>query len=162
MADEKIKLDEIDRSILEILQNRGRITNAQLAVEVGISPPAMLERVKRLEKSGVIKNYAALINYKSVGQDVIAWVSVSLAIHQLQSIDAFQEAVDTLEEVLECYHITGEDDFLLKIVVKNIAEYEDFILHKLTLIPGVTKIRTSFVLSTVKFDTRIPFQITEK
>lgn len=149
-------LDAVDRRILEILQENGRITNAKLAADVGISPPAMLERVRRLEAAGVIERYVALVSPAAVGRDVIVMVSVSLAIHQLQSIDAFIEAVQGLEEVQECYHLTGEHDFLLKVVLPGIADYEAFVLTRLAKIPGVDRVLSSVVLSTVKRETRLP------
>jgi Lrp/AsnC family leucine-responsive transcriptional regulator len=143
-------LDETDHKILRLMQQEGRITNAKLAKEVGISAPAMLERVKRLEQAGVINGYYAKINPEALGYDVIAWVSISLSIHQLQSIDAFLQAINELPEVLECFHVTGEEDFLLKVMVQSISDYEDFILHKIARLPGINKMKTSFVLSQTK------------
>ncbi len=150
-----MKLDTIDLKIIDILQSNGRITNSQLASEVGISPPAMLERVKRLENAGVIRQYVALVEPRYLGKEVFALVSITLAMHQLQSIDDFTQQILDLEEVLECHHVTGEDDFVLKIAVKNISAYEDLVLHKLTRIPGVSKMKTSIVLSTFKQETKI-------
>lgn len=150
-----MKLDSIDLKIIDILQSNGRITNSQLASEVGISPPAMLERVKRLENAGVIRQYVALVEPRFLGKEVFALVSITLAMHQLQSIDDFTQQILDLEEVLECHHVTGEDDFVLKIAVKNISAYEDLVLHKLTRIPGVSKMKTSIVLSTFKQETKI-------
>lgn len=150
-----MKLDTLDLKIVDILQSNGRITNSQLASEVGISPPAMLERVKRLENAGVIRQYVALVEPRFLGKEVFALVSITLAMHQLQSIDEFTQQILDLEEVLECHHVTGEDDFVLKIAVKNISAYEDLVLHKLTRIPGVSKMKTSIVLSTFKQETKI-------
>ncbi len=149
-----MNLDKTDRKILNILQANGRITNAQLAADIGISPPGMLDRVKRLENAGIIQKYVALLDPEKVEHGTLAMVTVSLAIHRLQSIDRFTEEINKLDEVLECYHITGADDFLLKVAVGNIQEYEHFVLHKLTRIQGVNKINTSFILSTVKYDTQ--------
>ena len=149
-------MDAIDREILRSLQKQGRITNAQLASEVGISPPAMLERVKRLEAAGVIRGYAALVDAEKVGRSVIVMVTVTLAVHQLPSIDAFTTAIDEMDEVLECYHVTGAGDFVIKVFVKSIAEYETFLLNKLTRVPGVNHINSAFVLSTMKYKTTIP------
>ena len=150
-----MKLDQTDRKILDILQSDGRITNAKLAADIGISPPGMLERVKRLENTGVIQRYVALLDREKVGKGIMAIVSVSLTVHQLTSVDGFKEEIDKLDEILDCFHITGEDDFVLKVAVDNIKEYENFILHKISQIPGVNKIRTSFVLSTVKYETKV-------
>lgn len=154
-------LDAVDQQILQIMQKKGRITNAQLAEKVGISPPAMLERVKRLEKAGVITGYCARVDPKAVGIDITAWISVTLSMHQLQSIDLFQNAIHDLPEVLECYHITGEADFLLKVVAASISEYENFILHKLAKIPGMSKMQTTLVLSEVKNVSSIPIETTK-
>lgn len=151
----QIKLDETDKKILNILQEDARITNVQLASRVGISPPAMLERVKRLESNNIIRRYVALLNPEEIGKNTFALVSVSLAVHQLPSIDSFTKQIKKLDEVLECYHVTGQDDFMLKVAVKNIHEYENFILNKLTKIKGVSKLNTSFILSTVKYNTKI-------
>ena len=149
-----MKLDKTDIKILEILQNNGRITNAQLAAEIGISPPGMLDRVKRLETAGVIQKYVPMVNPTKVGKGIMATVLISLAVHQIPSLDRFTEEINRLDDVLECYHITGEDDFLLKIAVADIQAYENFVINKLTKIKGINKIKTSFILSTVKYNTQ--------
>ena len=150
-----MKIDQTDKKILDILQEDAKITNIELANRVGISAPATLERVKRLEKNGVIKKYVALVDPAKVSKGTFALVSVALMIHQIPSIDSFTKQINKLEEVLECYHITGSDDFMLKIAVENIEKYELFILQKLTKIKGVSKVTTNIVLSTVKFNTKI-------
>jgi Lrp/AsnC family transcriptional regulator, leucine-responsive regulatory protein len=150
-----MKLDEIDKKILDILQDDSRITNVQLSNNVGISPPAMLERVKRLEINGVIRKYVALVDAEKIGRGTFAFVSVSLAAHQLNSIDGFTKSIKKLDEVLECYHVAGEDDFILKVAVENIQIYEKFLLEKLAKIKGVNRVNTMFILSTVKFNTKI-------
>lgn len=150
-----MKLDNIDKKILGILQDDSRITNVQLATQVGISPPAMLERVKRLESNGVIRKYVALVDAEKIGRGIFALVSVSLAAHQLNSIDAFTKQINKMDEVLECYHVAGEDDFILKVAVENIQRYEFFLLDKLAKIKGVNRVNTMFILSTVKFNTKI-------
>ena len=148
-------LDDTDRRILNILQEDARITNVQLSTKVGISPPATLERVKRLENSGIIRKYAALVNPEKIDKNTFALVSVSLSMHQLSTIEVFAKEIKKLDEVLECYHVTGNSDFFLKIAVKDIQEYEKFILEKFTKIKGVNKINTSFILSTFKYKTKI-------
>ncbi|QQS36676.1 MAG: Lrp/AsnC family transcriptional regulator [Ignavibacteriales bacterium] len=153
-----MKIDKIDKRILEILQSDAYITNVELASRVGISPPAMLERVKRLEKSSVIKKYVALVDNNKIGKGTIALVSVSLTAHQLSSIDSFTAAIEKLDDVLECHHVSGDHDFLLKVCVKDIQAYEKFILEKLTRIKGVDRIKTTFVLSSVKNSTKIPVE----
>jgi Lrp/AsnC family leucine-responsive transcriptional regulator len=150
------KLDSIDRKILHIIQDNARMTNTELAARIGMSPPPVLERVKKLEKRGYIKKYAALLDPDKVGCGTIVFVSVALAIHQYKSVSSFVKKIQALPEVLECYHLTGEEDYLLKVFVKDIKEYESFVLNKLTKIPGLNKIKTSFVLSTVKYETNLP------
>jgi DNA-binding Lrp family transcriptional regulator len=150
-----MKFDAIDLKILDILQTNSNITNAQLASEIGTSASGMLDRVKRLEASGVIKKYVALVDPEKAGRGVIALVSVSLTAHKMNAFDTFAQKIKKIEEVLECYHTAGDEDFVLKVAVKDIQEYETFILKKLTLIEGVNKVKTNFVLSTVKYNTKI-------
>lgn len=153
-----MKIDSIDKQILTILQQDAQITNVELAGKIGISPPAMLERVKRLEKNGIIKRYVAIVDPMKVSKGIFAIVSVSLSAHQLSSIDQFTRQIKKLDEVLECYHVAGDEDFILKIAVSSIEEYEKFILSKLTKINGVSKVNTKFVLSTVKYNTKIKIE----
>lgn len=153
-----MKIDSIDKQILTILQQDAQITNVELAKKVGISPPSMLERVKRLEKNGIIKRYVAIVDPMKISKGVFAMVSVSLSAHQLSSVDQFTKIIKKLDEVLECYHVAGEEDFILKVAVSSIEEYEKFILSKLTKINGVNKINTKFVLSTVKYNTKIKIE----
>lgn len=153
-----MKIDNIDKQILNLLQENARITNVELASKVGISPPAMLERVKRLEKGGYLKKYVAVINADKLGKNIIAIISVWLSANQLSSIDSFTKQINKFDEVLECYHIAGEEDFILKIMSNSIKDVEAFLLNKLTKIPGVSKVNTKFVLSTVKYETKIKIE----
>ncbi len=148
-----MKLDKIDIKILSILQENGRITNAKLAKEIGISPPSMLERVRKLEASGVIDRYVAMINRKKVGYGLLAIIIVSLSLHQVSSLKKVVEKLAELEEVQECYQVTGDVDFLLKVATKDMDSYTDFVNHKLSGIPGIQNIKTSFVLDTIKSST---------
>jgi len=150
-----MKLDETDKKILDRLQTDANITNSQLASEFNISPAGMLERVKRLENSGIIRRYVALVDPEKAGKGMLAFTSVSLSVHQLNSLENFKEEIQKLSEVLECYYVAGEEDFILKIALKDMREYENFLMHKLTKFEGVSKIKTTFVLSSVKFDTKI-------
>lgn len=143
-------MDNTDRKILNILQENGRITNSKLAAEIGISPPAMLERVKRLEAAGLIKQYAALIDREKAGFGLLAIIILSVSLNQITSLSHVQNKLINLEEVLECYQLTGDVDFLLKVAVKDMPQYTSFINNKLSNIPGIANIRTSFVLDTLK------------
>ena len=148
-----MKLDQMDIKILQILQENGRITNAKLAQKIGISPPSMLERVRKLEASGVIDKYVALINRKKIGYGLMAIIIVSLSLHQVSSLKKVVEKLAELEEVQECYQLTGDVDFLLKVATKDMDSYTDFVNYKLSGIPGIQNIKTSFVLATIKNST---------
>lgn len=143
-------MDNTDKKILEILQSSARVTNVQLAQAVALSPPAVLERVKKLEEKGIIQKYVTLLDENKVGRGTQAFVAISLEMHEPKSIEGFTEAVRECPSILECYHLAGEEDYLIKVAVGDIAEYEDFLRSTLTRMPGVRKIRTQFVLSTIK------------
>lgn len=151
-------MDNIDKKILELLQGNGRITNAELAKKIGVSPPTVLERVRKLEKRGVIEKYITLINPQMVGRGTTAFVAVSLSQHKDKAIESFRQAILRIPEVLECYHITGEEDYLLKVCIQDIPAYRNFLMEKLTKIPGISKIKTSFVLSPLKKETKLPIE----
>jgi Lrp/AsnC family leucine-responsive transcriptional regulator len=156
-----MKLDDVDRKILKILQSEGRITNADLAKRIGISPPAMLERVKRLEAAGVIYRFVALVDPDRIGIGAIAFVRVSLAVHQLPNVDAFAERIKDIEEVLECHQVSGPDDYILKVALHRVKDFRDFTFKKLASIDGVQSINSSFVLGTLKYQTALPIDLPE-
>jgi len=151
-----MNIDKIDKKILETLQENGRITNSDLAKIINISPPPTAERVKKLEKNGYIKKYVALIDPVKVGITCFTYVEVTLVRHGKDAIERFMGSIVKLDEVLECHHITGGADFLLKIATKDIPTYEQFIIHKLTALPDVQHLKTLVVLSTLKHETKIP------
>lgn len=144
------QLDRLDKQILTILQKDARITNKELASKLGLSPPPTLERVKKLESAGYITGYTAQLDPHKINLGTVMMVSVSLHHHTDDVIKEFHQAVESLSEILECYHVTGEDDFLLKVVCKDILEYEKFIREKLTKLNSLGKIKSSVVLSTIK------------
>jgi Lrp/AsnC family leucine-responsive transcriptional regulator len=123
---------------------------------VGLTPPPVLERVKKLQEKGVIRRYAAILDSELLGKSFTAYIAVSLAAHQLKALRKFEDAIMKLPEVLECHHITGDADFLLKVVVNDTADYEQFILKKLSHLPGLQRLQTHVVLSSVKAETKIP------
>ena len=147
--------DATDRKILTILQQDGRITNARLAHEVGLSPPAVLERVRRLEASGVIEKYVAILDRQQAGFGVQTIVMVCLSHHQISSLQNVKERLTMMDEVLECHQLTGEVDFLLKVAVKDMSAYTNFVNNKLSGIPGIQNVKTSFILETLKNDTAL-------
>lgn len=152
----KTHLDEKDVQILALLQSDGRITNAELAKRVQLSPPSVLQRVRALEKAGLIRGYVALLDPDRLGLKITALAMVTLSLHQERPIEQFRKAVQDIPEILECYHVSGEYDFLLKILVKDIRAYEAVIREKITKIKGIQQIKTSFVLGAPKQTTNIP------
>lgn len=154
----KVGLDEIDRKILEHLQREGRITNVRLAREVGLSQASALERVRKLEEGGYIRGYVAVLDEERVGRGTVAWALVSLSYHRRQSVEAFTEALTAHPDVLECYHVTGEEDFLLKVVVPDIGAYRQFLLGLLSGDLGVSHVKTMMVLDTIKRETALPLE----
>ncbi len=152
----KNPIDAVDLKILDILQDAGRISNAELARQINMSPPPTLERVKKLEKNGYITRYAALVDPARMGFNCITYVEVTLIRHGREGVEKFMDAITGLEEVMECHHITGGADFLLKVMTRDIPAYEDFILHRLTDLPGVQHLKTLVVLSTLKKETKLP------
>jgi Lrp/AsnC family transcriptional regulator, leucine-responsive regulatory protein len=149
-------LDETDIQLLALLQGDGRITNAALAEKVGLSPPSVLQRVRALENAGLIRGYFALLDAERLGFRLTALAMISLSLHQEQPIERFRRSVLDIPEVLECYHVSGEFDYLLKIVVKDMRGYEKLIRERISKIRGVGQIRTSFVLATTKYSTQLP------
>lgn len=153
------ELDAIDRNILELLQANGRMTNVEMARAVGLTPAPALERVRKLEKSGYIRGYAAIVDAKMLGYSTTAFVSVVMKSHTIESSARFRRECERIPEVIECHHIAGDEDFLLKVVARDPSDYERFVLETLTKVPGIEKIKTTFVLSSPKVTTRIPARL---
>jgi len=152
----RIKLDGTDRKILELLQTNSNITNSQLAQEIGLSPAPTLERVKKLENSEVIKSYHAVIDPAAVGMGVTTFVFVSLKGHNKDNIERFIMAIKEIEEVIECHHVTGQADFILKIVAPDIPAYQKLMLEKVSNIEVVDNMQSTVILSTFKDSKVIP------
>ena len=149
-------IDNVDKIILKALQENARISNADLARRAELSPSAILTRVKRLEEQGYISEYAARLNHQQMGYDMLCFVGVSLQRHEFERVSEFDDAIAQIPEVLECHHVTGDYDYLLKIIAKNTADLEQFLIHVLTPIKGVARIHTSVVLGEVKSSTALP------
>ncbi|MEJ0034349.1 MAG: Lrp/AsnC family transcriptional regulator [Bacteroidota bacterium] len=155
----KVKLDSIDKKILEILQTNSNITNAQLAQEIGLSPAPTLERVKKLETAGVIKSYHAVIDTAAVGMGVSTFVMVSLKGHNKDNIEKFMKVIRKIDEVIECHHLTGQADFILKIVCTDIPAYQNLMLEKVSNIEVVDNMQTMVILSTFKDSKVVPLPL---
>jgi len=152
----KVKLDATDKRILEILQANSNITNAQLAIEIGLSPAPTLERVKKLENAGVLKSYHAVVDPAAIGMGVSTFVTVSLKGHNKDNIERFIKAIKEIEEVVECHHVTGQADFILKIVAPDIPAYQKLMLEKVSNIEVVDNLQSTIILSTFKDSKVIP------
>ena len=151
-----MKLDSIDRKILDALQANGRLSNVELAERVGLSPSPCLRRVRLLEEAGVIKRYVALLNQDAVGLPVSVFISIKLERQHEEDLDRFEAEVSRYPEVLECYLMTGEADYLLRVVVPDLASYEQFLKRHLTRIDGIASIKSSFALNRVQYRTALP------
>lgn len=151
-------LHPLDVAILRELQSDGRISNVELARRVHLSPPATHARVKRLEKEGLIRQYGATLDREKAGFDLLCFIQITIQLHQPQQVEKFRMLVRQLPEVLECHHITGEYDYLLKVALRNRQDLERFVVKQLTPIPGVARIHTSLVLSEIKAVSALPLK----
>jgi Lrp/AsnC family leucine-responsive transcriptional regulator len=149
-------LDALDRKILALLQEDGRISLADLASKVGLSPSPCLRRIRMMERSGVIARYVAVLDQRRIGLPVSVFVSLKLADQAEQSLDRFAKAIARWPEVLECYLMTGPRDYLLRVVVADVAAYQEFIKQKLTRLDGIASIESSFALEQVKYTNVLP------
>ena len=153
-----MQLDSIDLKILGELQQDGSVTNVELARRVHLSPSPCLVRVKALESAGVIQRYVALADPKAIGLGVNVFISISLKEQAKESLAEFERRIAEHDEVMECYLMTGDSDYLIRVAVRDIAELERFILDQLTPIPGIEKIRSSFALKQVRYKTALPLK----
>ncbi len=150
------KIDEIDRKIIAAVQENGRITANELAARVGLSPSPCARRLRLLEQSGVIKGYTAIVDQKIVGLPINAFASIKLEQQREENLERFAQAVARWPEVVDCYLMTGQRDYLMRIVVRDLEAYERFIKDKLTRLRGVASIETSFALDQVKHSEVLP------
>jgi DNA-binding Lrp family transcriptional regulator len=151
-----MKLDRTDRAILTELQRDGRLSNRELADKVHLSESACLRRVRALEEAGVIDRYAALVSQSRVGLPGNVFVSITLNRQEQADLAAFEEAVKRVPEVMECYLMTGAQDYLLRVVVSDPADFERLHSQHLTRLPGVARVQSSFALRTVRKSVELP------
>lgn len=149
-------LDEVDVKILKLLQVNSRLTFKEIASKLHLSTTPIFDRMKKLEKEGVIQRYVAIVDPVKIGKPLFAFVHISLKAHGKQEVEKFAKQIIDFEEVMECYHLTGEADFVLKVVVKDMAAYNQFVLEKLSVISNIGKVESRFCLSTRKYSTVIP------
>lgn len=143
-------MDDVDREILAVLEKHGRISNADLAERVGLSPSPCLRRVHRLEESGVIRGYRALIDPAAVGRSLRVFAGVRLVRHTRTEVAAFERAVARLSEVVHSHHVTGNYDYLLQVEVADLPAYEDFHANRLAGLPGVATVTTYVTMKTIR------------
>jgi len=151
-----MKLDPIDIKILNELQNDSSHSNVELAKRVHLSPSPCLMRVKALKDKGVIRNYVALADPKILGLGLNVFISISLKEQSKEALAEFEQRISEHDEVMECYLMTGDSDYLIRVAVADMGALEKFILEQLTPIPGIEKIRSSFALKQVRYKTALP------
>ena len=151
-----MKLDNLDRRILGALQRDARLTNVQLAEEVGLSPSPCLRRVRLLEEAGIIRGYHADVDRAGIGLGLTVFVGVKVERHHDEAWTAFRNAVVLLPEVVSCHLVSGESDFLLQVLVPDLSAYEGFLLGSLLKLPGIRDIRSNFAIATVKAQAATP------
>ena len=149
-------LDPTDIVILQELQHDSKISNAELARRVNLSPPAIHARVRRLEEMGVICGYVTLIDREVIGYDMLCFIQVSLQTHSPERVQAFRDTVAQMPEVLECHQLIGDIDYLLKVVLINKTDLQRFLMERLTPIPGISRFKTSMALTEIKSTTIMP------
>ena len=155
------KLDLINKKILRILQKNCSISNQELAQHIGLSPASTLERVRKLEQSGIIRGYVALVDEKRIEKHIRAYIFITMKEHSAQSMEEFNKRISTLPEVLECSRLAGEKDYLLKVICDNIEDFEEFTRVRLTTIPGIDKTSSTIVLSTLVDTTALPLDMSD-
>ncbi|HRI32808.1 MAG: Lrp/AsnC family transcriptional regulator [Saprospiraceae bacterium] len=153
------KLDKIDVKILNILQENSKITNLELSKKIGLSPAPTLERVKKLEQTGVIESYHAKINAHKVNLAISTFILVNIAWNKPKALDNFMEKIKKIEEIVECFIITGDADVLMKVVTKDMQTYEALLFKKLSQIEEVERLKTLMNLSTIKQNNRLPIEV---
>lgn len=149
-------LDAKDRQIIRALQRDGRLTNLDLAAQVNLSPSPCLRRVRLLEEAGIISGYAAIVEPRAVGLTITAFIRITLARHDREVVSRFEARVQELDEVLDCHLLTGEADYLLRVVVSDLDAYEIFVRNRLHDVQGIASITTSLVYGTVKSSRALP------
>jgi Lrp/AsnC family leucine-responsive transcriptional regulator len=151
-------MDKIDKAILYQLQRNSKLNTKEIANRVGLSITPTYERIKKFEKQGVIKSYVALLDLDKVGKQVIAFCQISLAIHSIKKLNNFRNNISNLPEVMECYQVTGDYDYIIKITVNTISDLHNFINKKLASIEGISKMRSAVSVDIIKETTAFDLQ----
>jgi Lrp/AsnC family transcriptional regulator len=159
MSDDQLILDEVDFNMLRLLQADASITNAELSTKVGLSPSACLSRTRRLRERGVIEQFTAVLDEKSVGLTITVFAFVTLSRHSRSAAESFVKQIAKIAQVMECYNVTGHADYLLKIVAPDISTYRDFVIDQVIEIPEVEHVETLVVLKAEKRSFELPLDL---
>ena len=149
-------IDDSDRKILTLLQENAKLTTKEIADKLGLSVTPVYERIKRLEKHKYIRGYVALVDRKKVDKSLMAFLFISLKEHSQKALLSFENEILKFPKVIECYHIAGQYDFLLKILVKDMQDYHEFTFHRLATLDNIAHVQTDFVMNDLKYSTQIP------
>lgn len=150
-----MKFDEIDKKLLTLLQSDSKQTNKELSNKLNLSVTAVYERIKKLEREGIIEKYVALVRKENINKSFVAFCNIKLVQHSQDYVIKFEKDVTKLKEVLECYHISGDYDYLLKVLVKDMEEFREFMVKKLTTINHIGSTHSTFMINEVKYTTAI-------
>jgi Lrp/AsnC family leucine-responsive transcriptional regulator len=149
-------IDKVDKKILQLLQENAKLTTKEIAAQMDLTTTPVYERIRRLEKNGYITGYVALVNRKKVDKNLIAFLSISLKEHSQKALLKFEKEILIFPKVTECYHIAGQYDFLLKILVKDMQDYHEFTFNRLASLDNIAHVQTDFVMNDLKYSTSIP------
>ncbi len=153
-----MQLDATDKQILNLLQEDAKYTNKEIAEKLHMTTTPIFERIKKLEREGFIQKYVALVDRKKAQRSLVAFCDVSLKEHTTEYLECFQQDVQSLIEVVECYHIAGMFDYLLKVVVPDMETYQNFVAKKLASLDNIGRVQSSFVMTEIKYSTALPFE----
>ncbi|MFO7672503.1 MAG: Lrp/AsnC family transcriptional regulator [Lutibacter sp.] len=148
-----VNLDVTDKKILNLLQQNSKANIKEIALKIGLTQTPTYERIKRLEKDGVIKNYIAVLDKEKVGYTIEVFCQVTLLVHSKEMITRFENAINKIDEVMECFHVAGNYDYLLKVIVKDMNSYQAFLKNKLSVLDSVANVQSTFVMSSTKDST---------
>ncbi len=146
-------LDTIDRKILKLLQKDARLNTKEIADKIGLSVTPTYERLKKIEKTKIIKGYVALLDQKAIGKNCSAFCTISLRLHSAALLKQFEQALRSFPEVMECYHVAGAYDYLIKVVVNNMDDYKNLLVNKLAAIENVSNVHSAFIMTEIKHET---------
>lgn len=152
-------LDKTDLKILQVLQTDARLNTKEIAHRIGLTVTPTYERLKKIDQLGIIKQYVALLDGEKLGKTLVSFINVSLQVHSQPLLRKFEAAVSRLDEVMECYHVAGNYDYLLKVVVDDMRSYQHFLTNKLAAIENIAQVHSSFAMTAVKHSTAFPIRI---